>query len=78
MNRYDNKVVLLLCLLGDWQAKDLIDVFPSDAELDIAGGAYGSNAAVLLVQELQGELLALRNREADSWIRPPSFGCAAD
>jgi hypothetical protein len=78
MNRYDNKVMLLLRLLGYWQAEDLVDVFPGYAELDIAAGAYGSNAAVLLVQELQGELLALRNREADSGICPPCFRCAAD
>jgi hypothetical protein len=74
---YDYEVVLLLRLLGDGQAEDLVDVLPRDAELDAAIGAYRAYAAVLLVDQLERELLALGDGEADAGIRPPRLSGAA-
>jgi hypothetical protein len=43
-------MMLLLRLLGYREAEDLIDVFPRNGELDVAVCAYGSYAAIFLVQ----------------------------
>jgi hypothetical protein len=72
----DDEVVLLLRLLGHGQAEDLVDVLPRQAELDVAAGANRADAAVLLVQQLEGELLALRHGEADAGARLERLGRA--
>jgi hypothetical protein len=72
----DDEVVLLLRLLGHGQAEDLVDVLPGQAELDVAAGANRADAAVLLVQQLEGELLALRHGKADAGVRLESLGRA--
>jgi len=77
VNGYDDEVMLLLRLLGDGQAEDLVDVLPGGTELDAAIGAYRAYAAVLLVDQLERELLALRDGEADAGVGPPRLGSTA-
>jgi hypothetical protein len=52
VNRYDNEVMLLLRLLWNGQAEDLVDIFPCNAELDVTAGAYCAYATIVLVEEL--------------------------
>lgn len=69
MNREYNEIVLALRFLGNGKTKDLIDLGPRDAEFNVAVGAHGAYATILLaIHQLKGELFALRNREAHGWV----------
>lgn len=68
VDRQDDEVVLALRFLGDGQTEDLVDVPPRDGKLDAPTGTNGPHAAVFLVNQLEGEFLALRDREADAGI----------
>lgn len=70
----DDKVVLLLGLLGDGQAEDLVDIFTGNGKLDVAGRIHGADAAVGRVEQLEGELFALGQGEADSGKGAPWRG----
>lgn len=65
---YD-EIVLLLCFLRHRQTEDLINIFPGKRKLDISCRANCPNSSILLIEELKGELLALRYREADTGVR---------
>lgn len=69
----DDEVVLLLCFLRHWQTKDLIDVFPGKRKLDVACSANGSNPSTFTIEDFEGELLALRYREANTRVRLEGF-----
>lgn len=68
VHRYDDEVVLLLCLLRYGQTEDLVCVLPRQRKLDIAGCANCSDSTIFLIEQLKGELLSLRYREADASI----------
>lgn len=68
MHRDDYEIVLLLCLFGDRETEDLVYVLPGYGKLDVAACADCPDAAILFVEQLEGELLALGNREADAGI----------
>ena len=78
VHRYDDKVMLFLRFLRYRKAEDLIYILPCNSKFHIAIGAYRSYAAILAVQELECEFLALRNGETDAWVRTPCFGRRAN
>ena len=72
----DDKVVLLLRFLGNWEAEDLVHILPRYRKLDTPIRTYCPYATILLVEQFKCELLALRYREANAWVCPPCFVCA--
>lgn len=67
----DDEVVLPFRFVGHWQAEDLVDILPSNAELDASICGQRAHAAVFLVNQLEGELFPLREGEAGAGVLPP-------